>query len=426
MSKATIIVMYLTGGMVVLGFIMLLCHFTLAENFQIERDPSKEQLSSLLRCLVLYCQWLMLVGSLNINWPPPIAYMLTAMGYLWAPSNPETLSIDCLLTDGGYVPMAVQRVLFYVGVPVVMFILLLLIELVLSVAKRMRSTAAASMADRLGGIAMVVAFFMLPGVLRIVFGLFACVPLDLPVAAPYSATAVGSFWVHDVSKVCFGKGWHRSMSLGLGVPLVLLLCVGLPGAILFITAFNRKRVTDPTFQQHWGFLTRAYTTRCCWWEAVIVCQTIALVAVSTFGINMGPFYQTVLMTAAIGIHLFLLTAADPFVHLQTGRSMRLAVQCLLLTSFVGLTLQQTSRCTTGSSSQPAAEYGIALGALLLVVNLGFVCYVLWQLAKQVDWQALPGKVKSGRQAVKTWAKQTCAGLAQCASVKDNKDVDNVP
>jgi hypothetical protein len=206
------------------------------------------------------------------------------------------------------------------------------------------------------------------------------------------------------------------MSLGLGVPLVLLLCAGLPSAIVFITAFNRKRISDPTFQQQWGFLTRAYTTRCCWWEAVIVCQTIALVAVSTFGINMGPFYQTVLMTAAIGIHLFLLTAADPFVHLQTGRSMQLAVQCLLL----------TSRCTTGSSSQPAAEYGIALGALLLLVNLGFVCYVLWQLAKQVDWQALPGKVKSGRHAVKTWAKQTCAGVAQCASVQDNKDVDNAP
>jgi hypothetical protein len=99
----------------------------------------------------------MLVGSFSINWTAPIPYMLTAMGYLWAPSNPETLSIDCLLTDGGYVPVAVQRVLFYVGVPVVMFILLLLIELVLSLAKRMRSTATASMAGRLGSIAMVLA-----------------------------------------------------------------------------------------------------------------------------------------------------------------------------------------------------------------------------------------------------------------------------
>jgi hypothetical protein len=54
-EQTTIIVMYLTGGMVMLGFIMLLCHFTLAENFQTERDQSKEQLSSLLRCLVLYC-----------------------------------------------------------------------------------------------------------------------------------------------------------------------------------------------------------------------------------------------------------------------------------------------------------------------------------------------------------------------------------
>jgi hypothetical protein len=265
--------------------------------------------------------------------------------YIWAPSTPEILSIDCLLTNNGYVLVAVQRVLFYVGVSIVMFMLLILLELVLSMVKRVRSTVAVSMADRLGGSAMVVAFFVLPGVLRVVFGLFACVPLDKPVVAPYTAAAVGSYWVHDVSTVCFGTGWHRSLSLGLGVPLVLLLCIGLPVAIVFVTVSNHKRITHPTFQQHWSFLTRAYTTRFCWWEAVIVCQTIALVVVSTFGINMGPFY------AVLGIHLYLLIAAEPYVHLQTGRSMRLAVQCLLLTSFVGLTFQQTSRSTTGSDSQ---------------------------------------------------------------------------
>jgi hypothetical protein len=422
MSTTAIIVMYLTGGLVMLAFIKLVCHFTLAENFQAELDTSKHQLTSLLRCLVLYSQWFMLVGSLNIYWPAPIAYMLTAMGYIWAPSTPETLSIDCLLTNNGYVPVAVQRVLFYGGVPVVMFLLLILLELVLSIVKRVRSTAAASMAERLGGSAMVVAFFVLPGVLRVVFGLFACVPLDEPVVAHYTAAAVGSYWVHDVSTVCFGTGWHRSLSLGLGVPLVLLLCIGLPVAIVFVTVSNRKRITHPTFQQHWGFLTRAYTTRFCWWEAVIVCQTIALVAVSTFRINMGPFYQTVLMTAVLGIHLYLLIAAEPYVHLQTGRSMRLAVQCLLLTSFVGLTFQQTSRSTAGSDNQPAAEYGIALGALLLFMNVGFICYVLWQLAKQVDWTALASRVKTGRQIVQAWAGQTCAGAAHCAGVMDYKDV----
>jgi hypothetical protein len=206
MRPSVIVTLYVTGVVVLLAFMKLLCHFTLAETFQDQLDESKQNISSLLRCLALYSQWMLLVVSLNIDWPAPISYPVQMLGWLWAPSNPETLGIDCLLSSSSGLPIAVQRVVFYLSVPIVMLALLLMLEVILMKVKRTRATAAASMKDRLGSSAMVVVFFFLPGVFRTVFGLFACVPLDRPVAAPYTAAAVGSFWVYDVSAVCFEGG----------------------------------------------------------------------------------------------------------------------------------------------------------------------------------------------------------------------------
>jgi hypothetical protein len=41
----------------------------------------------------------------------------------------------------------------------------------------------------------------------------------------------------------------------------------------------------------------------CWWEAVVVLQTIVLVMVGTFGYALGPYYQALVMTAALCIIL---------------------------------------------------------------------------------------------------------------------------
>jgi hypothetical protein len=412
MQPAALVALYVTGALVLLAFIKVLCHFTLAENFQAQQDETKEPVSILLKCLVLYSQWLLLVASLNIDWPASIAYPFQMLAWFWAPSNPETLSIDCLLSDSSSVPIAAQRVLFYVSVPVVLLALLLLIELLLSQLKRQRFNTAATLKDRLGSSAMVVVFSFLPGMLRVVFGLFACLPLDKHVEPPYTASAVESFWVYDVSTVCF-TSWHRALSLGLGLPLILLLCFGMPAAIVYITVSNRGSLDDRLFQQHWGFLTRSYRARYCWWEAVVICQTMALVAVSVFGANMGATFQAVVMTAVLAVFLYLLMAFKPFAYQRTGGSMLFGVQCLLLTSFVGHTFQlaASSRSQLQSQAegqQAAATYGIVMGVLLLLVNLAYVSSVLWQLVQLMEWQAVREAIIKVSRSAELWVrKQLC-------------------
>jgi uncharacterized membrane protein len=89
-------------------------------------------------------------------------------------------------------PLAVQRVLFYLGMPIAMLAALMLIETAMFYAgKRKRAPSGLGMGGRLARGMLVVAFFFLTPVLHIIFSMFACVHLDSPIVAPYQANAVG-------------------------------------------------------------------------------------------------------------------------------------------------------------------------------------------------------------------------------------------
>jgi hypothetical protein len=278
----------------------------------------------------------------------------------------------------------VQRVIFYLGMPLAALAVLLVLELLLFY-KRFHSrrvpVSAIKRVHRLGSSAIIVLFFFLPSLHRTVFGLFACTPLDLPASPPHVANAVGSFWVYDTSTMCF-KGWHKSLALGLGVPLITLLCVALPALVVWITLSHAKQLGDVSFGRSWGFLTHSYRPKVCWWEAVVLCETAALVAISVFGINLGPFYQCVLMVAALLLVSQLQLVFQPYLRMQTRRVMVQGTHCLLLTA-----LAAQSFLAYGPIS-PSVTYGLVMGAVLLVINSVYVCSVVWKLLGLVDWLAL--------------------------------------
>jgi hypothetical protein len=252
---------------------------------------------------------------------------------------------------------------------------------------------------------MVVLFFFLPSLQRTVFGLFACVPLDQPATWPYQAAAVGSFWVYDTSSVCFATGWHRYLALGLGIPLVALLCVVVPGFIVFITVSHKSTLYDASFRRSWGFLTHAYRPTFCWWEAVVVWETAALVAISVFGVNVGAFYQCLLMMAALMLISHLQLGFKPYTHVQAGQAMRQGTHCLLLTTLVGLSFLPYGPVQAG------ATYGLVMGGMLLAVHVVYVCSVLWRLLRIIDWPVLCTVLEQCTTAVKKGMQQLRVGAA---------------
>jgi hypothetical protein len=400
MNRATIIALYAVAGVVMLGLIELLLHFTLAYNFAAQQDETQPP-AELLRCLVLYGQRMLIVASLSIDWPASIAYPIHALAWVWSSSSPETLSADCILPAGSSMPLSVQRVVFYLCMPIAMLLVLLVLETLLHTRCcyiRRRVTAMGGtpsrLLPRLGSTAMVVLFFFMPSLLRTLFGLFACIPLDQPTAWPYVSSAIGSYWVYDTSNVCFSAGWHRSLALGAGVPLIVLLCICLPATIVYVTLSNLSGLGDITFRRNWGFLTQSYRPRFCWWEAVVLWETAVLVAISVFGVNVGPFFQCAIMIATLILISNMQLGFKPFVHTQTGRAMVQGTHCLLLTTLVGLTFLPYGPV------MPGTAYGLAMGGILLVVNVVYVSSVLWQLLRLIDWPVVGKAISKSTSAVR--------------------------
>lgn len=384
LNGQVLIGLYIVAAVVMLCLMKLLCHLSLSDNQQALASGSELGAAEIIKFLVLYSQWLLLVGSMHgVPWPEMVAVPLQALGWVWALGSPDSISIGCLLqTAATAVPLPVARLLFYLGMPVAMLVVLLLVEGCIIAAYHYLSVKTRfSVVDRLAATFMVVAFFFLPTFMRIVFSFFSCVPIDTPVDAPYEAAAVGAFWVHDVNQLCY-SGYHRAWSLGLGLPLLLIFCLGLPGSAAVFMLRNRSRLSEPSFLQHYGFLYRMYKPSCCYWEAVLMLQTITLVAVSVFGLTLGSFNQTIVINSCLTVTGVLLTAAKPHRKRQANVIALQGVGCLMLASYVAQSLLPYG------DIKPAAVYGVVMGVVLILVNIAFVAPLIWKLLNYIQWKRM--------------------------------------
>ncbi|WIA41415.1 hypothetical protein OEZ86_004998 [Tetradesmus obliquus] len=80
-------------------------------------DDSKVEPAELLRPLVLFLQYLLIVSTLDVQCPDTISYAFRALACAWSPASPESMSIDCVLPSSSRMPLAVQKILFILLVP---------------------------------------------------------------------------------------------------------------------------------------------------------------------------------------------------------------------------------------------------------------------------------------------------------------------
>ena len=64
--------------------------------------------------------------------------------------------------------------------------------------------------------------------------------------------------------------------------------------------------------------------------------------------------------------------------------------CVLITSFSTLLFLPAG--TISGQASVYEHYAVAVGAVVLCINLAFVVSVAWQLVKVVRWRALGGKI----------------------------------
>lgn len=223
---------------------------------------------------------------MNIEWPHVLSAPFSAVAWLFASSSTAT-GLDCLLTHHSALPLAPQKVLLGLLMPIALLAILLCIDSVLVRTRRPQSRGwrlpTFTQANRRhGGVfvrtVIVLVFFFLPSLLRTAYGMFACVHLD---SAPspelqsretfFKFNAVGYFWLLDTDQLCF-QGYHRGWAVGLGVPLLLLLCVAVPVGIIGYLWARRGKLQETYYLQHYGFLYSSYRPSRYYWEGIVALQ----------------------------------------------------------------------------------------------------------------------------------------------------------
>jgi hypothetical protein len=303
----------------------------------------------------------------------------------------SNLGIECILSNGSVLPVAIQKVLVCLFTPACIVVAVLFIEAVMHYLRPRKSHTIGH--NDFASVVMCIVFMFLPTWVNTALSLFTCVPLDTPVEAPLQAEAVGSWWVEDKSQLCYSRsGYHRGWALGLGIPLTLLFCVALPAGVFVFMWFSRKqgKLQGMQFQKHYGFMYRLWRDEWCWWESVVLLQTCALVMVSTFGFALGPFYQTMVATAVLAWIAIAMLAVRPFKCPAAGRVAVISVCILFFTSAACLTFLPYNDKT------PGCVYSNIMGAIIVVGNTVFLLYAAWLLAKSVDWGAVRAWLSLGR------------------------------
>jgi hypothetical protein len=382
-----------------LGFAKLLCFFTLnssgmpASSFTAGSGWQQAPLpaaSDLLKPFFVYLQFIFVVASMQgIDWPVTMAAPLQGLTWLFSSSTPHALSWECIMSKDGVIPVPVKVLALSLAMPPVLLVVVLVIESLRAFlrTKRRRLPLSAALStewQQLVAHGIVLSFLFYPMLLHEVLGLFACIPLDRAVAAPYEAGAIGSFWAGDMSQQCW-QGYHRTVALALGIPFTVLLVVLMPGATLVFLLCNRQSLYHSTFQ-HFSFLFHMYKPSMFFWQAVVMLQTAVLVTISTFGFGIGTYYACLALNSVLALTMVLHAWARPYANAAVGDTALRGLACVCFTSFAALSFLPPG--VPYGQEGVNHTYAMVAGAVVLIINVAYVASVGVQLLRLVDWVRL--------------------------------------
>jgi hypothetical protein len=416
LPAAAIVVLYLLGVLVMIGLVKLLVYFQLSDTGD-RADLTQPIPAEILRALTMHCQWLYIISTLvGVPWPIILVWPMQVIGGVWTSTSGSSIGIECILNHRDAVPIAIQKVLFCLFTPCGILCAVLVIEVVvrflpgraLCCSKRGRGSP-----PRIGhdfaGVVMSIVFMFLPTWVKTALSLFTCVQLDTPVELPYQAAAVGIFWSEDMSQQCYSRtGYHRGWALGLGIPLTVVFCVALPAGVFAFMWYSRKqgKLGDKQFQKHYGFMFRLWRPEVCWYESVVLLQTVALVMVSTFGFALGSYYQALLSAAVLATVAVLLLSVRLYKCPAANKVAVLSVCGLFFTVYAAL------KFLPYNSVGPGPVYGNIMGVVIVLANVVFLARTIWKLMQVVDWafvKRIVGRIGACCQCCKEPGSQVVGG-----------------
>jgi hypothetical protein len=367
-----------------------------------------------IKVLVQFLQYLVIIGGVAVPWPGLLVGMFQAASVVFGASG-QAVSLDCWLEhyfkSSVSLPLAIQRQLVpFIGA-VAVWLVVLVVQLLWGIGagmakccssgcfrhgsrgvtqpqqRRGRSVGAGSrfmqplkrVWDMLPLTSLVCLFYAYPSLLRAALGFFACLSVDVinsssaTVTVPPMAHPRGYF-VGDTRALCF-EGWHRVWALGLGLPAVLLLCVGVPGGLFWVLKANKSRAAGFSFRRHFGFLFCSFRVpERVWWEAVWSVQTVAMSAVAVFHFQLQAYYSMLLLALTLCISIAMQQVFKPYAVHQLHVMHSSASVCLLLTVFGALAMFSVDK-----SADSLLPVHVAVSVLVLVMDVLMVGWCVYAI-----------------------------------------------
>lgn len=112
--------LYLLAALVMVAMVKLLVFFETAADIAPRTDLQRPIPAEMLRAWIIHAQWLYIIGNLDVPLPQTLLYPMQAIGGLWSTTSGSSLGIECILSNGSVLPVAIQKVpdLLTPGVPV--------------------------------------------------------------------------------------------------------------------------------------------------------------------------------------------------------------------------------------------------------------------------------------------------------------------
>ena len=443
-SKQSTIALYAAAYVCLVLLVTGMAYSTWSDN----RSGSVElRVSDILKVLVLFGWYLVILASVRIDWPKSLSAIFTAISWLLSSSSGEVVSLECLLASSSSslpwgLPQAMVRHLIYAILPLVTVVAVTLLHLLAWVVYAVYNWCDVSpreswgfkrfMEGRIRVIVMVVLYFFYPSLLRVCFSMFACFMLDGGGSAQsmYAvANAAYGYWVYDMEQPCW-DGWHFRWALGLGVVGVFLLCVALPAAVVWWLRSNKALINEPAFRLHYGFLYRNFRPHRFYWGAVMALQTAVLVCIAVYSSVVGSYFELLMFAFVFSMIMVLQLWFRLFAFKRLHQLQLMAMGLLYATAFIALSFISVEK-------ESNDIYKEVIGAVLLALIGAFLCWCIYNIYAvgkgslsgwvgflQGAWVGVVAAASRCRSCCSCWKTASPAAAAGAAAGATSKDRSN--
>ncbi|KAL0048014.1 hypothetical protein WJX82_005700 [Trebouxia sp. C0006] len=160
--------------------------------------------------------------------------------------------------------------------------------------------------------AVVLAYFMYPDLSENIANIFSCYPVQFGTYSDgYTGSETQYYWTQDTTEVCFSNN-HFWTALLLGVPGVLIVCLGIPAWFAGVLYRGRHDLDNLSLQRTYGFLYLGYKHKYYWWESSLLLRNLLLVAVVYLGPALGVYIQAHIVLLIMIVSLVLHAYTRPF------------------------------------------------------------------------------------------------------------------